>query len=477
MALSKNIISNTKIISSSGSISSGGSTGNNESIKLTINIVGQGSVDVDPSGPYNPGAEVTLTAIPASGWEFQGWSGALSGSANPTTLKMNKNKWVRATFAEKPSSGSLTVLRFESSHTLGSNMANPEFVAAITDMYFCWPWHSRVIDGMHSLNPSSKVIVYRDFQNIRSETSEFNLAIAKGWILLDEQGEYVYAQAYPQAKVADRGNPEYREYVANWVKEQIAVGFDGVFCDNAIQVYPKTAWGISARPINPRTDQLYTDQEWLEDCLGFINYIKSEVPEALLICNGMPFNGRSFYRDQTDLEYFLSNSDNEGIIMEGTFDNFGEIYSETDWKKSVDTIIWFQNNYLKDPNRYLVIWSQAKAISEEFTQDQMALFIYTSSLLGVSVDNQNYISLHGHMESEQTQDLFMIELGIPVEEYHIIEGTHIYERTFSKVKVLVNPTSETYTIELTNTYLDMNGDRIASITLSGYTGTILTQIS
>jgi hypothetical protein len=41
---------------------------------------------------------VKLTAIPAPGFLFSGWSGALSGSANPATLAMNINKAVTATF-------------------------------------------------------------------------------------------------------------------------------------------------------------------------------------------------------------------------------------------------------------------------------------------------------------------------------------------------------------------------------------------
>jgi hypothetical protein len=39
---------------------------------LTLNIIGQGTVITNPSGPYNDGTVVTLTAVPSSGWEFSG---------------------------------------------------------------------------------------------------------------------------------------------------------------------------------------------------------------------------------------------------------------------------------------------------------------------------------------------------------------------------------------------------------------------
>jgi uncharacterized repeat protein (TIGR02543 family) len=68
---------------------------------LTVNTSGSGSVELNPSGgTYNSGTVVTLTATPNSGWQFDGWSGDLSGSTNPITLTMNSNKTVTATFSE-----------------------------------------------------------------------------------------------------------------------------------------------------------------------------------------------------------------------------------------------------------------------------------------------------------------------------------------------------------------------------------------
>ena len=59
----------------------------------------KGSVTLDPPGGiYLAGTQVTLTAVPAAGYVFQGWSGALSGAANPALLLMNGNKSATATF-------------------------------------------------------------------------------------------------------------------------------------------------------------------------------------------------------------------------------------------------------------------------------------------------------------------------------------------------------------------------------------------
>ena len=66
---------------------------------LTTDIVGNGTVAKDPdAASYTSGSVVTLTATPASGYVFAGWTGDLSGSANPITITLNGNRVVTATF-------------------------------------------------------------------------------------------------------------------------------------------------------------------------------------------------------------------------------------------------------------------------------------------------------------------------------------------------------------------------------------------
>jgi uncharacterized repeat protein (TIGR02543 family) len=66
---------------------------------LTTNVVGSGAVAVNPQKTaYYCGETVTLTAQPAAGWTFQGWSGDLSGSTPQQTLTMTQSHTVTATF-------------------------------------------------------------------------------------------------------------------------------------------------------------------------------------------------------------------------------------------------------------------------------------------------------------------------------------------------------------------------------------------
>jgi hypothetical protein len=70
-----------------------------EYVTLTINIIGNGTVNLTPNLPEYPrNSLVELFAVPDSGWYFLYWSGHLAGSQNPDTLLMNNNKTVNAHF-------------------------------------------------------------------------------------------------------------------------------------------------------------------------------------------------------------------------------------------------------------------------------------------------------------------------------------------------------------------------------------------
>jgi uncharacterized repeat protein (TIGR02543 family) len=68
---------------------------------LAVDVIGQGTVDVDPdNASYLLGDVVQLLATPAAGWGFAGWSGALQGSENPTALTISGDVQVEASFFE-----------------------------------------------------------------------------------------------------------------------------------------------------------------------------------------------------------------------------------------------------------------------------------------------------------------------------------------------------------------------------------------
>lgn len=71
---------------------------------LTVNVVGSGTIvkTLDQIS-YDPSETEILTATPSTHWNFDSWSGDLTGSTNPDDILMDTDKTVTATFSIDPS--------------------------------------------------------------------------------------------------------------------------------------------------------------------------------------------------------------------------------------------------------------------------------------------------------------------------------------------------------------------------------------
>jgi len=98
----------------------------NNMYSLAVYTVGSGSVAKSPDqASYHLGDVVRLTATPVAGWSFSGWSGALSGSANPADLTVTGNLTVTATFIQNTYTVSVTVLPSSAAGTVTPNVSSP----------------------------------------------------------------------------------------------------------------------------------------------------------------------------------------------------------------------------------------------------------------------------------------------------------------------------------------------------------------
>ncbi len=79
-------------------------------VALTINSI-NGTVATNPlstDNQYDENTVVNLTAVPAAGYEFEKWEGAITGTINPTAITMNTAKTITAVFKEKQNLLSIT---------------------------------------------------------------------------------------------------------------------------------------------------------------------------------------------------------------------------------------------------------------------------------------------------------------------------------------------------------------------------------
>jgi uncharacterized repeat protein (TIGR02543 family) len=77
-------------------------------LSTDVNPATSGEITRSSNASYYPtGTKIGLTAEPAAGWEFTGWSGDLTGTKNPDTVTLNANKSVVANFALKADGSNL----------------------------------------------------------------------------------------------------------------------------------------------------------------------------------------------------------------------------------------------------------------------------------------------------------------------------------------------------------------------------------
>lgn len=98
-------------------------------VTTNVSPVGAGSIIASPgsaNNKYNSNTVVTLTAVPASGKAFAGWTGAISSSSNPVQVTVVANGTITATFTNIPTPGPSYLLTTIASPLAGGTItANP----------------------------------------------------------------------------------------------------------------------------------------------------------------------------------------------------------------------------------------------------------------------------------------------------------------------------------------------------------------
>ena len=121
-------------------------------VSLTVNVVGNGTVTQNPPPAYLYGDVVTLTATPATGWAFAGWSGALTGTTNPTALTLDGNKVVTATFSQVCVAVSGVDFAFSpSAPRVGQTVAFTATASGTTPVTYAWDFADGSASGSGTL--------------------------------------------------------------------------------------------------------------------------------------------------------------------------------------------------------------------------------------------------------------------------------------------------------------------------------------
>jgi hypothetical protein len=329
-------------------------------------------------------------------------------------------------------------------------------------------YNKAAIQKLRTYNPAMKIFGYRNVAFIDNRSADITLARANGWVLKDTAGNEVYEKNYPFLKLVDVGNASYREWVAERIHYLMTelVSLDGVFGDNTHSLINQNIF--SARPINPRTGALYTDQEWRDDTLALVKKVKEKF-DKLYIANGAGLfcgaGSTGFWQNQGLAEVLLSAVD--GVLLEGFIRWENEPWrSTTNWKKDVDFL-----KFVNEKGKIAIAWTICSGtLPSGATQNQIAMYGYATYLLAASGD-KSYFRAKGY--DDEFYNIARISVGFPLEEYHVRGDAPVYEREFSKALILVNPTDNSFTLSLNGNYESIEGQPVSSVILPAKSGLFL----
>lgn len=364
---------------------------------------------------------------------------------------------------------------------------SPSLYAEKADMYMCHVEKAAKIRQIHQVRPDFICLIYRNMRAVKEyETSEYQMFLSNDWILKDAYGTRIKSTVF-NYWIVDIGNPGYQTWVANWIKNNLDLyEADGVFLDNCL---PSTEimWSTDpGPPINPRTGKAYTDEEFEQATILVVNKTKDAIGSRLVIGNGI-FRGEMFFSSSRNPHYvdLLTKSRIDGIESEGWLmsGDSPQWYSVDRWLYSIEFVRWLEDNFLTKGKVFLPVcqniapYSEAPAVLPTgCTSEQYALYCFASLLLAIDKNNTHYINF-GYYIDDFAANLSRTELGQSLNAYYTVNGTQVYARDFSKVKVLVNPTNTQYQISLAGTYETFQGQPITSpIILQPHTGVILRRI-
>jgi hypothetical protein len=247
-------------------------------------------------------------------------------------------------------------------------------------------------------------------------------------------------------------------------------GYGGCFLD-VLGVSGVNSQDVTGLPVNPSTGRNYSQAEWMAATSQLARQVSTALAPRPVVGNGILAGFKYF--DPSASSSVIMNGVRAGMVeafARSAYDGASTYRNETMWKQDVDMLLAIAarptGNIALPVTK---VWSNASA-SQILSWQKYALATF---LLGW-VPGHAYFSFRSDKLLTTPSSLYDALIGTPAGSYAKING--VYQRTFTNGKVLVNPTTSTYTIQLGRSYRDTEGRVMSSITMTPHMGAILTKV-
>lgn len=188
------------------------------------------------------------------------------------------------------------------------------------------------------------------------------------WVLRDANGNRLYIQfacggGSCTQYAADIGSPAFREHWINDAKTTLGLGYAGIFVDDVnMEMKVSDGNGDFVRPIDPRTGQPMTDEDWRRYVAEFTEQIRGAMPDAEIVHNSLwwmdrddPYVQRQVAAaDYVELERGFSDT---GIVGGGGQWGYETYLSYVEWLHSQGAGAVYEPQDLDDHSRMFELGS------------------------------------------------------------------------------------------------------------------------
>ena len=306
--------------------------------------------------------------------------------------------------------------------------------------------------AIKNANPKMKIIGYKNLMGVYPSEDIWTVVNShENWFVHDANGKRIMNTVFDWY-LMDVGSAGWRQYYVSYVNSQTNnTVYDGVFADdcwNTIASWEPFSSTVPASVVSA----------FHQNMIGFLQYIKANlIPGTILIVDTDEWN---------DYDYI---NIADGMMIEGYEHAPWDSISNLGNRPTIDSLAL-------ESATGKIVWADSGTDTTGATQAQITTIrntCYASFLIGMN-GLQAYWEWNDGNFNDLYQPIMDTNIGQPTDAYY--SSQNVYMRDFTGGLVLFNPNAKSETINLSQTYTDLEGNIVTSLVMQPHTGDVLVPV-
>lgn len=321
------------------------------------------------------------------------------------------------------------------------------------------------VADMRAANPRLRLVVYLKGA---IATGDEIAGLPEAMFSHDSAGRRISMTKFPDNWLMRPADPGWMSKVAaKCTSQRTKAGYDGCYLD-VLGNAPLDAGFGSGLPINPLTGAVFSQADWFTGTSAVGAAVKRADPDAFVIANGLG-HGVNYFTTDGPASQLLDGVDagNAEHFMRLADAKVADHKVEDKWRQDVDMLVDAGRR-----GRAVMAMTKVWVPATQAEVDAWHELALASFLLGTD-GRSHFLFSSGVAKADFVNDSPWdhVDVGTPVGAYAKIGS--VYQRSFEKGRVLVNPTAAPVAVSLGGTFRGFDGTPRTTITLGAYAGAVL----